>query len=699
MTTPAWDQVEALWLWQQMVLIRCFEERLLLLKDMDLVHGPVHAGVGQEAVAAGISTALAPADRLGGTHRAHHHYLAKALNALRGGTPSVVGPLNPGQRQQVRTLLHEVLGLAEGCCGGRGGSMHLYAPEIGLIGTNAIVGGGVPIAAGAAWADSLRRNPTVTVVPYGDGAVYQGVVHETCNLAALWRLPVLFVIENNQYAVATPRSAGCSAPELSDLAKAYGIPGQAVDGMDAMAVVAAVRALRANRQRLPCLLELRTYRHYHHAGRKPGSAYGYRTKVEEAAWLARDPLRNLEERLLAAGADPGLLAGLRRDAEACVEEAAASCLSVGADGTQTIREEAWPHGEHLEHGLRVPLPGLAPVSVPTTTATRNLRYVDAIAEVTGRWLETCPETLVIGEEVANFGGGAYGATKGLMSRFPDRVLNTPITEAGFCGLACGAAMQGMRPVVELMFSSFALVAADQLFNQIGQLGHIYGGRATVPLVVRTRIGAGLGYGAQHSLEPVGLFSQFPGWRIVAPTTPADYIGLFNAAMRLGGPVLVVEHQAYYSQWGEVPVGPADHLVPLGQAAIRRPGELATVVAYGWGLHLALAAATQLHREGLSVEVIDLRTLDDAGLDWETIGASLRKTGVLVTVEEAMGCNGIGAKIAAACQTRWFDWFDAPSVLIHARDIPLPVSRRLETACLPSVGMIADQIRTAIQGRI
>jgi 2-oxoisovalerate dehydrogenase E1 component len=300
--------------------------------------------------------------------------------------------------------------------------------------------------------------------------------------------------------------------------------------------------------------------------------------------------------------------------------------------------------------------------------------------------------------VANFGGGAYGATKGLPARFPGRVLNTPITEAGFCGMACGAAMNGLRPVVELMFSSFALVAADQLFNQIGQLGYLYGGRAAVPLVVRTRIGAGLGYGAQHSLEPVGLFALFPGWRIVAPTTAHDYIGLFNAAMRSGGPTLVVEHQGFYGRRGAVPEGPADHVVPIGSAAVRRPGRDATVVAYGWAVELALQAAALLEREGLDPEVIDLRTLDDAGMDLETVGASLRKTGVLATVEEAMGCNGIGAKIVAACQARWFDAFDAPAVSIHAADIPLPVSKRLEAFCLPGAPDIARRVGEVIRSR-
>jgi 2-oxoisovalerate dehydrogenase E1 component len=319
--------------------------------------------------------------------------------------------------------------------------------------------------------------------------------------------------------------------------------------------------------------------------------------------------------------------------------------------------------------------------------------------VTGRWLENEPRAFVLGEEVANMGGGAYGATKGLPKRFPDRVRNTPISEAGFCGLACGAAMNGMRPIVEIMFSSFVLVAADQLFNQIGQLAHIYGGHVDVPVVVRTRIAIGLGYGAQHSLDPVALFHLFPGWRIVAPTTAFDYIGLFNTAMLAKSPTLIVEHQEFYNQKFRVPDGPPDHRVRFGAAKVRRPGKDVTVLAYAAGLLRALEAAEQLAAEGVEAEVIDLRTLDRAGLDYATIGRSVQQTGRLVTVEQAPSTNSIGAKIAAECTRRWFDYLDGPPVAVAAPDIPLPVSRRGEQACIPATAHVAVAIGQAVRREV
>jgi 2-oxoisovalerate dehydrogenase E1 component len=702
-------RAELLWMYQQMTLIRTFEEKLLALKDDGLVNGQVHTSIGQEAVAVGAALAVRKQDKFTGTHRAHHQYLAKALSA---STPKRYDPLRDGltdeMQAHVLTLLKEIMGLAGGCSGGRGGSMHLYNAEIGVAGTNAIVGGGVPPATGVAWADAMQGRDDVTLCFYGDGAVYQGAVHEACNLASLWGAPIIYAIENNHYAVATSRDEGCSASRLSHVASAYAMPGFQVSGMDPLSVKLAIEHILADRANLPCFLEIDTYRHYHHAGCIPGSAFGYRTKEEEAAWLAKDPLAQFEARLMARGISPAQIEQLREQARACVEDAAAVVLeptpgraSSPSEPSLRIREELWPTADSAAHGMRDEnVAGTGPfVEASAATCTREIKFPDAITEVTGRWLEQDPGVVVMGEEVCNMGGGAYGATKGLYKIYPGRVRNTPITEAGFCGLACGAAMNGMHPVVELMFSSFGLVAADQLFNQIGQLGHIYGGHVSVPLVCRTRIAAGLGYGAQHSMDPVALFAMFPGWRIFVPTTPYDYIGLFNAAMKLKSPTLMVEHQGFYGQKGLIPEGPPDHVVEPGVAAVRREGSDVTVLSYGWGVHMALEAAKQLAEEGLSAEVIDLRTVDDAGMDYETIGASMRKTGALMTVEEAQACNAIGPKLIRACEQRWFDYLDAPAASINALDIPLAVSSRMERLCLPNVERTVALMRKAAKREV
>jgi len=693
-----------LWITQQIILIRRFEENLLRLKDQDLVYGPVHTSIGQEGVAAGVASALRASDKVSGSHRAHHHYLAKVLSALR---PANHNPLNDGLTSEmehtVQVLLAEVMGLAEGCCGGRGGSMHLYNAAGGVVGTNAIVAGGVPHATGAAWTDKYLDRENVTVCFFGEGSIYQGVVHESSNLGALWHAPIIYIIENNQYAVATTPSESCSVKILCAVGGAYGMPGMQVDGMDPLAIKLAIEHVvsRAGEGGLPCYLEAQTYRYFHHAGKILGSAFGYRDKSEESEWQARDPLQLCIRQLTRLGLlDEEKHRVLTENADRCLEKAVAHCTEKRIDGRVIVRESLWPKPASLMDGLRddtILLDGPF-LEAEDVECREEIRYSDAIARVTGRWLEKDSRVVVIGEDIANLGGGAYGATKGLSEKFPGRVRNTPISEAGFSGLACGAAMNGLHPIVEIMFSSFVLVAADQLLNQIGQLGHIYGGNVKVPLVVRTRVAAGLGYGVQHSLDPVALFSLFPGWRIFVPTTPFDYIGLFNVAMKSKSPTLMVEHQEFYARRGMIPRDPADYLVRPGRAKVARLGEDATVIAYGHMVTLALEAASRLEAEGVRIEVIDLRTLDQAGLDYATIGESLKKTSALVTVDQAPAANSVGPKIAAECLKRFFHRFDVPPAFVAGPDVCIPVSRRLEQLCLPGPEQIVEAVRAVLRER-
>lgn len=688
------DPATLRWMAQLLLVIRRFEETVLELASAGHVHGPVHSAIGQEAVAVGAALGLRRDDRIMGTHRSHHHYLAKVLTALApaGYDPLGTG-LTPAMHDAVRVLLAEIMGLAAGCSGGRGGSMHLANPAAGVIATDAIAGGGVPIATGAAWADLRLGRQAATLCFIGDGAVYQGILHESANLAALWKVPVAFVIENNQYAVATPVRETCAAGRLSDVAAAYGLPAVRVDGMDPLAVMLAVRELlgASDPPLLPGFVEAETYRYYHHSGTLPGSAFGYRTVDEENAWRARDPISRCGEQLWRIGAlDEEGGAELRGYADRCVAAAVDACTERRGTGL-VVPDRLWPAPGTLGSGVRMDPAGrgvgAGPVEAADVACTQEIRYVEAIAGVTGRWLERDARVVVLGEEVANADGGACGATRNLAAAFPGRVINTPVSEAGFTGLACGAALNGLRPVVEIMFPSFALVAADQLFNQAGQIGWIHGG-LPVPLVARTRVAAGLGYGARHSLHPAALFGLFPGWRVVAPSTPFDYIGLFNAAMACGSPTLVVEHQALYPRKGMVPDGPPDHLVAWGRARVVRPGRHVTVIAYSAAVADALEAAHLLAADRVEAEVIDLRTLDPAGTDYGTIGASLARTGCLAIVEHAPSCASLGPRIAAECQRRFYDALHGPVALLAGADVPLAASRRLEAASIPTIADIA-----------
>jgi 2-oxoisovalerate dehydrogenase E1 component len=678
-------------------LIRAFEERVLDLKEADLVHGPAHTSVGQEAVAAGVAAALRTSDLIGSTHRAHGHFLAKAL--IHYAPPEwnpLSGETTPAMGDAVYRTLAEIMGLAAGWCGGRGGSMHLYDLNSGNLGSNAIVGGGIPLATGAAWAERLRGLNKVVVSFFGDGAINQGCFHEVANLAALWRIPILYLIENNQYAVGTCTTESSFVCDLAQRTLGYGIDSTIVDGMDPFAVYTGVSqaAERMREEPFPHVIEAKTYRYYHHAGRLRGSAYGYRSAGEEAAWLARDPLvvfpAELCDRSVIAVEDNEHLSAWAQD---LVEQATTRCTEM-TEGRRVIPAAYWPRANSAGEHLRAPDPVMPTQTTVPATPHETMTLVQAIAAVTRRAMERDARVIVLGEEVANLRGGAYGATRGLAEAYPGRVFNTPISETGFLGIAGGAAAMGMRPVVEVMFPDFALMASDQLFNQIGKLRHMYGGQIGFPLVVRTRLALGYGYGGQHSMDPAGLFGLFPGWRVVAPSNASDYIGLFNTALACEGPVLIMEHGLLYDHSAEVPAGDLDYSVPYGSACIVRPGRDLTALTYLTGVDACVAAAEALSDEGIEVEVIDLRTLDYLGMDYVTIGESLARTGAALIVEQAPRSQGIGARLADEIQGRWFDALDAPVAHVSAADVPPPVSRALETFVLPSVEGIRDGMRHA-----
>ena len=519
-------------------------------------------------------------------------------------------------------------------------------------------------------------------------------------MAALWGVPVLYLVENNLYAVGTSTKESSALADLALRALGNGISSLVVDGMDPLAVYLAVRQVAAQMRATPApfLIEAKTYRHYHHAGRNRGSAYGYRSREEEERWLQRDPLATFPQRLR----DADLLSAdeqqhLTAMATRLVATALDACTAV-QDGRRIIPAGHWPLSESAARDLRASdaTPGVRHATRADYGAWRELTLAQAIAGVTLRSMARDERVVVLGEEVAHLGGGAYGATRGIAEVYPQRLINTPIAETGFVGMAGGLALAGMRPVVEIMFPDFALMASDQLFNQIGKLRHMYGGRASFPLVVRTRVASGYGYGGQHSMDPAGYFGLFSGWRVVAPSNPFDYIGLFNTALALPDPVLIIEHGLLYADQGQVPADDLDYGVPYGRAALLREGRDVSVATYLLGCRLALQAAEELAAEGISVEVLDLRTLDYLGMDYAALGATVAKTGTLLTVEYAPRSMALAARIADEVQARFFDELDAPVAHVTALDVPPPVSRPLEAAVLPDVERVKTAIRALAQ---
>jgi 2-oxoisovalerate dehydrogenase E1 component len=305
-------------------------------------------------------------------------------------------------------------------------------------------------------------------------------------------------------------------------------------------------------------------------------------------------------------------------------------------------------------------------------------------------MDTDERVVVMGEDVHRLNGGTNGATRGLAEAFPDRVLGTPISENAFTGLGGGVALDGrFRPVVELMYADFMWVAADQIFNQIGKARHMFGGEGAVPFVLRSKVAMGTGYGSQHSMDPAGVFATAPGWRIVAPSTPFDYVGLMNTALRLEDPVVVLEHVDLYATTGDGPVDDFDYCLPVGKAAVRRAGSDVTVLTYLAMTSYTLQAVEQVGT--VDAEVIDLRWLDRASIDWDTIGESIRKTNRVLIAEQGPRGTSYGGWLADEIQRRYFDWLDHPVERVTGGEASPSISKVLERAAIAQ----ADEVAAAL----
>jgi len=687
-----------------MVLIRAFEEKVLELAGQGLVHGPAHSAIGQEGGAVGSVFAMRSSDQINGSHRAHHQFLAKALHYVAPQGLASSAPFGEDVKTIADLTMSEILGLARGYCKGRGGSMHLRWAESGNLGTNAIVGGGVPAAAGAAWAHKHAGTGDVAFTYFGDGAVNIGSVLETMNLAAAWKLPLCFFIENNRYAVSTTVEEVTAEPRLSSRGLAFGIPSWKVDGMDPLAVYlaaeTAVARMRAGQG--PAIIEADVYRYFHQNGPLPGSAFGYRTKDEEKSWRERDPIDRvageMQARQLIGETE---VASLRSRASALMDEIAGELIEQH-EGKRRIVPALWPSPDFRDFGVRGDLSELSDVrSIELEEFPGEItqsRFVDVVADVMERRMREDANIVVMGEDVHRLKGGTNGATRGLSALFPDRVLGTPIAENAFVGLAGGIAMDGrFIPVVEFMYPDFMWVAADQVFNQIGKARHMFGGDGEVPLVLRTKVAMGTGYGSQHSMDPAGIFATSPGWRIVAASTPYDYVGLMNSALRCKDPVLVLEHVDLYNSKGPSPVGDLDYFIPLGKAKRVRTGRHLTILTY---LAMVRPVLDAVERLGVEADVIDLRSLDRAGIDWALIEESIDKTGSVLIVEQGSSGTSYGGWLAAEIQNRCFDMLDQPVQRVHGCEASPSISKVLEAAACAGGEEIEAGLRLAMaaQGR-
>lgn len=648
---PRLDHAHMVDVLRQMIRIRRFEDKCAQLYTEQKIRGFLHLYDGEEAIASGIIPVLTPADRIVATYREHGHALVR-------GVP-------------MTTVMAEMYGKAEGCSGGRGGSMHLFDAGTNFYGGNAIVGGGLPLAAGLALGDKMQDIDAVTACFFGEGAVAEGEFHETLNLCQLWKLPVLFVCENNGYAMGSALARTEAKTNIDQKAASYGIHSEVVDGMDVVAVESAARRAvqRIRETGEPVFLECRTYRFRAHS---MFDAQLYRDKEEVEDWRGKGPIVRfrgwLEDNKLIHETD---ITKIEAEIDAEITEAVAFAEA-----------GKWEPVADLEKHVLGEKPP-PPVPVAASGETIEITYREAVGQAIREAIEHDFRVFLMGEDVGAY-GGCYAVSKGLMAEFgEERIRDTPLSESGFTGAGIGAAAAGMRPIVELMTVNFSLLALDQILNTAATLRHMSGGQFGVPLVIRMATGAGKQLAAQHSHSLEGWYAHIPGLKVLAPATVEDARGMLWTALEDPDPVLIFENVMLYNRTEKIDA--RSGAVEISKAAIRRAGRDISLITYGGSLHKTLEAAEQLAGEGIEAEVIDLRSLRP--LDDETIIGSLARTRRALIIDEGWRSGSVSAEISARIMEQGFWHLDAPVGRVCSAEVPIPYPKHLEDAAIPQVPSI------------
>jgi 2-oxoisovalerate dehydrogenase E1 component len=637
-------------IYRNIQLPRAIEERMLKLLRQNKI-AKWFSGIGQEAIAVGATMAMHPDDIIMPMHRNLGVFTTRRVDFYR--------------------LFCQLFGKADGFTGGYERSFHFGILENGIVGMISHLGAMLPVADGMALAAKLRKQDRVVLSFSGDGGASEGDFHEAVNLAAVWKLPVIFLIENNGYGLSTPTQEQFASKSLAERATGYGIKGITIDGNDVLEVLNTIEHVRAEviKTQMPVIIEAMTFRMRGHE-EASGTAYVPDELMHE--WSKKDPIKRFTDFVL----NEGIL---------------------NENDLEKIRNEAEQlYSTDLERALIAPLPANKakeqldkvfadspkPES-PLTNETTEGRYLDGIRNALIQGMNEDPEMIIMGQDIAEY-GGVFKVTEKFVDWYgKDRVRNTPIIESGAIGAAVGLAYEGIRSVVEMQFADFVSCGYNQIINNLAK-SH-YRWSPSLPVTIRLPYGGGVGAGPFHSQCPEGWFMQHPGLKIAVPATVEDALLLTYSALRDPNPVLVFEHKKLYrSIKGQLP-GLAWY-EPLGKARVTREGSDMTIVTYGMGVHWAAEAAEQAQKTlNRSLEIIDLRTL--VPFDLETVLLSLKKTGRILLLQESSLTLGPASEWAALIAEHGFQWLDAPVMRCASLDTPVPTATSLENEYLANARLM------------
>ena len=639
---------ELITIYKQLVLPRLIEEKMLILLRQGKI-SKWFSGWGQEAVSVGCAYAMA-----------EHEYILPMHRNLGVFTTRQI----PLQR-----LFAQFQGKADGYTKGRDRSFHFGTQDHKLVGMISHLGPQLGIADGIALSSKVRKNQDTTLVFTGDGGASEGDFHEALNVAAVWQLPVIFAIENNRWGLSTPSSEQFRCKQFIDKGIGYGMDAIQVDGNNILAVIEAVRQIRTQIQEnpRPFILELMTFRM---RGHEEASGTKYYPEGLQAEWEPKDPVSNFEAYLLQEGIlDAQEMESIKQLFKEEIQHAfdqANAAPKIVPDLAQEMNDVYAPHTFE---------------SVAPTEAASELRFIDAIQDGLRVAMEKHPELVLMGQDIAEY-GGAFKVTEGFVEAFgKDRVRNTPLCESAIIGAGLGLSISGMKAMVEMQFADFVSVGFNQIVNNLAKMHWRWGQNADV--VVRMPTGAGTAAGPFHSQSNEAWFVHTPGLKVVYPSNPQDAKGLLLAAFEDPNPVLFFEHKFLYrSLKGEVPAG--YYNTPIGKAALAKEGQDLTIITYGLGVHWALDAAAQ--RPNFSFEILDLRTL--LPLDLDAIVAAASKTGRVLVLHEDTLTAGIGGEIVALVNEHCFEQLDAPVLRVASLDTPVPFAADLEQQFLASKRLLS-----------
>lgn len=728
---------------EQMLAIRAFEE--MLVEIMAGVYkplpgfkyvGPTHLSIGQEATSVGSISAINPDDYITSSHRGHGDAISKGYNVIKSlDTVNLKKYLKENQKYVLATeesyseedprnileekaikihiyrMIAELFGRADGYCRGVGGGMHIADFKLGHLGANAIVGGHMGIAVGAAISCRYQQNNRLVLCLAGDGAYSNGIAHESMNIATMaqfknglmefkFGIPIIFGIVNNGYAMSGQELGEITGLDyLARRGAAYNqdlMHAEVVDGMNVLAVMDAVRNAVSliKKGKGPVLLEFITYRYKGHSLSDPLS---YRDRSELELWQEKDPIKTFSEKLIET-TFPEKQGGniTKKDIDKLKDKVysrnsqmaklAAKALPPSNDSLLSFVFSEKKLDEVPEIFLHPKI--LKPIPSYKRDDKDQINTRLAIREALIEEMKKDGRIILFGEDIADY-GGAFGVTNELLGLFGrDRVFNTSISESAIVGSAVGMAMTGLIPVAEIMYDDFILMAMDQIGNQAAKWSYMSGGQISLPMVIRTTIGGGRGYAGQHSQSLEAIATHMPGLIVIAPSNAYDAKGLLKSAIRGNNPVMFFEHQMIYNMLSKVP--DEEYLIPIGEADVKRKGSDITIISWSNIVNESLKAAEILDKETISVEVIDIRTL--VPLDIETIINSVKKTGRAVVTSQEVTQGSFAAEIVSRIQENAFDYLDIPIIRLCAPNGIPPSAQNLEKLFLPDAEKLVRIIK-------